>query len=114
MSVERLISKLTKENLWLYILTELSNNPMYAYEIDKALKNKYKIPVARVTTYVVLYKMEREGLIKRKKNSLSSISKPGRKYYMITEKGVSALDVGKKILHRTLEILEENLNKKTV
>lgn len=110
MSVKRLVSKLTKENLWLYILTELSNSPMYAYEIAKALKNKYKIPVATVTTYVVLYKMEREGLITKKGSS--SISKIGRKYYAITEKGFSALDEGKKFLQDTINILEKGLTKK--
>lgn len=103
MSVKRLISKLTKENLWLYILTELLKKPMYAYEIAKVLKEKYEIPVATVTTYIVLYKMEREGLI-RKKNNSGII---GRKYYVITEKGSSALDDGKKFLNKVIKMLEE-------
>jgi len=110
LSVRRLLSKLTKENLWLYILTELKNSPMYAYEIAKALKGKYGIPVATVTTYVVLYKMEREGLI-IKKGDNSSIRKPGRKYYAITEKGILALGEGKKILVNILKLLAEKSEK---
>ncbi|RLI04838.1 PadR family transcriptional regulator [Candidatus Bathyarchaeota archaeon] len=105
MSVKRLVSKLTKENLWIYILTELSRKPLYAYEIAKTLKNKYEIPVATVTTYVVLYKMSREGLITKKEES--SPEKPERKYYVITEKGLNALNEGKKFLHKTLDLLEK-------
>lgn len=103
MSVKRLVSKLTKENLWLYILTELSKKSMYAYEIARVLKEKYEIPVATVTTYIVLYKMEREGLIK-KRNSGGML---GRKYYVITEKGATALIDGKKFLDRVIKMLEE-------
>ncbi|MGP3667541.1 MAG: PadR family transcriptional regulator [Candidatus Bathyarchaeota archaeon] len=103
MSIKRLISKVTKENLWLYILTELSTRSMYAYEIAKVLKEKYQIPVATVTTYIVLYKMEREGLIKKR----DSEGMFRRKYYIITEKGFLALDNGKKFLNKIIKMLEK-------
>ncbi len=105
MSIERLIMKLTKENLWLYILTELSKRPIYAYEISKILKEKYKIPVVTVTTYIVLYKMSKEGLIRKIKEVSSK--RPGRKYYTITDKGFSNLEEGKKILRELLQTLDK-------
>lgn len=104
MSVKRLISKLTKENLWIHILAELSKRPMYAYEISKILKEKHKISVVTVTTYVVLYKMSREGLISKIKEVSSK--RPGRKYYAITEKGLSNLEEGKRILRELVEKLD--------
>ena len=104
-SIERLIIKLTKENLWLYILIELSKRPMYAYEISKILKEKYQISVVTVTTYVVLYKMSKERLIAQIKEVSSK--RPGRKYYAITDKGHSNLEEGKKILQELLQKLNE-------
>ncbi|MHC1564218.1 MAG: PadR family transcriptional regulator [Candidatus Hecatellaceae archaeon] len=90
MSLKKLVSKLTKENLWLFILAELSRKPMYAYEIAKVVKEKYDIPTAKVTTYVVLYGMKREGLIEKRIKS-PSLSNPSRKYYGITQKGLKVL-----------------------
>jgi len=104
LSFKKLVSKLTKENLWLYILAELSAKPMYAYEIAKTIKEKYGIPVAKVTTYVVLYAMKREGLIEKKIKS-PSLSNPSRKYYGITEKGLRVLEESRSFLRRILEVL---------
>ncbi|WP_309493484.1 PadR family transcriptional regulator [Candidatus Hecatella orcuttiae] len=104
LSVKRLNDKLTKENLWIYILAELVKRPMYAYEVAKAVKQKYMIPAATVTTYVVLYKMKREGLIEKKEKSFP-LSRPARKYYGITEKGLRALEEGKRLLRQTLDVL---------
>jgi len=103
-SYERLVSKLTKENLWLYILTELEKQPMYAYEIAKTLKNEHKIQIATVTTYVVLYKMRREGLVERRGKS-PLIGRPGRRYYGITDLGKQALQKGRDFLRDALEAI---------
>jgi DNA-binding PadR family transcriptional regulator len=104
LSLNKLVSKLTKENLWLYILAELAKKPMYAYEIAKIIKEKYKIPTAKVTTYVVLYTMKREGLIEKRIKS-PSLSNPSRKYYGITEKGLNVLRDSRKFLMKVLRDL---------
>lgn len=103
MSLKKLVSKLTKENLWLFILAELSKKPMYAYEIARIIREKYGISTAKVTTYVVLYSMKREGLIEKRIKS-PSLSNPSRKYYGITEKGL-------KILGESLGFLRNILNR---
>jgi len=108
LSLNKLISKLTKENLWLYILAELAKRPMYAYEIAKVIKEKYKIPTAKVTTYVVLYTMKREGLIEKKIKS-PSLSNPSRKYYGITEKGLNVLRDSRRFLIKVLRDLGSNI-----
>lgn len=102
MAFNRLIRKLTKENLWLYILRMLSERSMYAYEIKKALKTRFEITPATVTVYVILHKMQRENLIRVGK-AVSFLGRPDRIYYEITEKGTKTLNQGRKFLEETLQ-----------
>ena len=90
MAYRRLFNKLTKENLWLYLLRMLINRPMYAYEIAKKIKIVFGFDIAIVTVYVVLYKMRREGLIQTGETEPIP-RKLNRKYYEITEKGLNVL-----------------------
>ncbi|MFB6471140.1 MAG: PadR family transcriptional regulator [Vulcanisaeta sp. AZ3] len=62
-ALNRLMSKLTKENLWIYIVRLLMEKPMYGYEIAKEIKSRFNINITNVGVYVVLYKMERDGLV---------------------------------------------------
>jgi len=93
MAYERLVRKLTKENLWLYILKMLLERPMYAYEINKALADRFDISAATVTVYVVLYKMAGEGLIQRGE-TMSVLGRPDRIYYEITDQGLETYKNG--------------------
>lgn len=110
MAYERLVEKLTKENLWLYILTMLKERPMYGYEIAGRLKTGFNIPIATITAYVVLYKMEREGLVER---SVEHPEVPAgsrinvrKVYYRQTEKGREMLGKGIEFLRNRLQLLE--------
>ena len=105
MALRRLEQKLTKENLWIYILRLLRGGPLYAYEIRNKIRAAFGFEPATITVYVVLYKMEGEGLVTSaaERRAPSNIV---RKYYRLTETGVKALEEGKKILSRTLELLE--------
>jgi DNA-binding PadR family transcriptional regulator len=102
MAFERLKKKITKENLWLYILTLLKNGPVYGYELKDKIKEKFGFEPAKITTYVVLYKLEKEGLVKSIKNT----EKSSRKYYYITEKGSKTLEEGLKFLKKMINSLE--------
>ena len=97
----RLIRKLTKENLWLYILKLLQDRSMYAYEIYKTIHSQFEFTIATITVYVVLYKMQREGLIQIAEEK-TVLGKPERKYYRITEKGHSEYVNGVMFLEETL------------
>lgn len=74
---------------------------MYAYEIKKALKDRFGITPATVTVYVVLHKMRMENLIRVGK-AMSSLGRPDRIYYEITEKGTETLNQGRKFLEETI------------
>jgi DNA-binding PadR family transcriptional regulator len=84
--VKRLSRLLTSENLWLYVLSMLKRNKkLYAYELDAAIEKGFGFRPNRIMIYIVLYKLESEGLIK-------SEFQERRNYYTLTEKGEDALE----------------------
>ena len=99
------MEKITRENLWIYILRMLLDRPMYAYEIGKGLSQRFGFSTATVTTYVVLYKLQREGLI-RLEQEIESTGKPKRKYYTLTDRGREEFQKACRLLQETLRLLE--------
>ncbi len=83
--IKRLNRLLTSGNLWLYVLSLSSKKQIYAYELDSKIEEKFNFRPNKIMNYVVLYKLENEGLI-------SSEFLERRKYYRITPKGQEALD----------------------
>ena len=84
MPLNRLKTKTTKEILWIYLLKLLTDRDMYAYEIRGVLKEEFGFRPALVTSYVVLYRLEREGYVTARWNE-------NKKYYSITETGEQLL-----------------------
>ena len=70
---------------------------------QKDLKKQFGFSTATVTVYVVIYKMQREGLI-RIGEEKSVLGRPNRKYYEITDKG-------KMIIQRAITFLEDLIRK---
>ncbi len=101
MAYERLVGKLTVENLWLYILRLLKEKPLYGYEIRKRIQERFDFSPAVITVYVVLYKLQREGLVK--KVSVKGDNSAQRKYYSITDEGSEMLEAGKKFFESTFQ-----------
>ncbi len=100
----RLTRKLTIENLWLYVLSLLKKKPMYGYEIREKIEKQFGFKPGKVTCYMVLYKLESEGLIASRK-IVESSSGPQRKYYVLTSKGEKALQKAKAFLKRLYQEL---------
>lgn len=97
----RLKKKTTIDNLWLYILSLLTEGPMYAYEINRRLGNRFGFSAGEVTAYVVLYKLEKSGYVETEwKNAGRQ-----RKYYRITAKGRKLLSEGLLLLEKELAAL---------
>ncbi len=101
MAYGRLVEKLTVENLWLYILRLLGEKPLYGYEIRKQIQERFHFAPAVITVYMVLYKLQREGLVR--KTSVKGESSAQRKYYTITDKGMETLQAGKKFFEDTYQ-----------
>ena len=103
-AIQRLQKKLTKENLFMYILRLLQDKEHYGYELREEIKKRFGFTMATVTSYVILYRMEKEKLVIATKKT-SPRGRPDRKYYEITDKGSQVMIEAKTILHETLEIV---------
>ena len=104
-AMRRLVTRTTKENLWLYVLTLLEERDYFAYELRGAIKERYGVEMASVTAYVLLYKLQRDGLVELSEERKEG-RRPTRKYYRITDTGHSTL----KQARQYLEILVKTLN----
>lgn len=96
----RLLDSITKDNLWIYILSLLMKKEMYPYEIRREITKAFGFNPGLVTAYVVLYKLEKDGYVKS--GEKMKISGPERKYYKITPKGKDELKKGKIIFKKLL------------
>lgn len=84
--IKRLKRLLTSENLWLYILSLIRQNTrLYAYGLDSRIEKEFSFRPNKIMVYIVLYRLESEGLIK-------SEFQQRRKYYALTEKGGETLE----------------------
>lgn len=89
--LKRLIGSLTKENLWLYVLSILRRKKVYAYGLREEINKEFGWKPGLITSYIVLYKLEMERLI-------SSEFEGRRKYYKITEDGEKLLEKAKEYI----------------
>ena len=96
-AVERLVNKLTKEMLWIYILRLLQERPLYGYEIKQLVTKRFGFSPATVSGYAIIYRLQRDGLIQSQASSEST-----RKYYEITEKGIEAMKLARDFLSSTI------------
>jgi len=88
---KRLARSLTTENMWLYVLSLLRKRERYAYALREEIASEFGWKPGLILSYIVLYKLEREGLIASKQIGR-------RKYYAITEKGRASLSRAKRSL----------------
>ena len=96
--IKRLYKTLTKENLWLYVLSLLSKKEAHGYTIAEDISKKFGWEPGFITPYIVLYRLESEGYIKSKN--------VGRRVnYKITKKGMDTLSKAKRILKAISEEL---------
>ncbi len=97
-AMNRLVNKLTKEMLWIYILRLLQERPHYGYEIKELVTKRFGFSPATVSGYAIIYRLMKDGLIGEQRKSDSP-----RKYYEITSKGRTAMKEAKEFLKSTLE-----------
>lgn len=106
MAYERLVKKMTVENMWIYILSSLKLKQRYGYEIGSYIEKNYGFKPGKVTSYVILYRLVKEGLITLKEEKKDGFGPP-RKYYAITDKGLKVLRQGEKFLENMLDRIKK-------
>jgi DNA-binding PadR family transcriptional regulator len=97
---DRLKKLNTIENLWVYILLLLKESELYGWEIQSLIKKRFHFRPGLITPYRVLYRLEKNGLVKSK-------IKEQRRLYQITEKGEKELESAKEFYKEILKKLEK-------
>lgn len=87
----RLRGSLTTGNLWLAILSIMKRRKVYAYALPDLIEKEFGYKPSRIMAYIVLYKLESEGLIR-------SEFEERRKYYALSDRGKDALKQAKNYL----------------
>jgi DNA-binding PadR family transcriptional regulator len=82
---ERLQKLNTKENLWIYLLKVIKDNPHHGWEFPVLVEKEFGFKPGTITPYRVLYSLEAEGLVK-------SCLEERRRIYKITKKGEQELE----------------------
>lgn len=91
---KRLKKKISIDNLWIYILRLLLEKEMYGYELKESIKDRFGFEPATVTSYTILYKLEKDALVTSYVKD-NPEGRPDRKYYKITKEGKTAMKEAK-------------------
>lgn len=94
--IERLKKSNTIENLWIWILSLLRKKETHAWEIKKEIEKQFFFKPGKITSYRVLYRLEKEGFVKSKINGR-------RRIYYITKKGIEELEKAKEFYQEILK-----------
>lgn len=92
--LSRLKSRVTRDVLWIYLLSVLKEKPMHAYALRSEILERFGFQPGNVTAYVVLYKLQSRGLV-------SSAMDGNRKTYRITRKGLELFGKARELLKET-------------
>ncbi len=99
MPLGRLKSRTTKEILWIYLLRLLKERKRYAYELGDELHSRFGFRPARITIYVVLYRLEKDGYVESSWDGK-------KKYYHMTKKGEKLYKEGLAYLEGLVDTLK--------
>lgn len=91
MAYEHLRDSLTRGNLWLYILSTLEKSRASPGEIRKTVRKDFGFSPAAITFYSVLYRLRREGLVRKATDDF-------RSSYEITGRGKEELERARRLL----------------
>jgi PadR family transcriptional regulator len=90
--------RVVKNNLDLIILRLLRAKPQWGYEVNIAIRDKYRVYLSAGTLYPLLHSLEEDGYIQ---GEWESEKGRGRRIYKITEGGINFLEAGERA---TLEL----------
>lgn len=90
--------RVVKNNLDLIILRLLHTQPRWGYEVNTAIRDRFRVYLSAGTLYPLLHSLEEDGYIQGEWDSEKG---RGRRIYKITESGLHFLETGEKA---TLEL----------
>jgi PadR family transcriptional regulator PadR len=90
--------RVVKNNLDLIILRLLRSKPRWGYEVNIAIRDKFRVYLSAGTLYPLLHSLEEDGHIQ---GEWESEKGRGRRIYKITDTGINFLETGERA---TLEL----------
>jgi PadR family transcriptional regulator PadR len=101
--------RLVKANLDLIILRLLKSKPRWGYEINLAIRDRFRVYLSAGTLYPLLHSLEDSG---RLEGVWESEKGRGRRIYRITQSGLEFLSAGERMtaeLVRLMQTLQDEL-----
>ena len=90
--------RVVKSNLDLIVLKLLRVRPQWGYEVNIAIRDRYRVYLSAGTLYPLLHSLESEGYVQ---GEWEADKGRGRRIYRITDAGVLFLEAGERA---TLEL----------
>ena len=90
--------RVVKNNLDLIILRLLRTRPQWGYEVNIAIRDRYRVYLSVGTLYPLLHSLEADGFIQ---GEWEAEKGRGRRIYKITDGGINFLEAGERA---TLEL----------
>jgi len=85
--------RVVKNNLDLIVLKLLRLKPQWGYEVNIAIRDRYRVYLSAGTLYPLLHSLESDGYIQ---GEWEADKRRGRRIYKITDTGINFLEVGEK------------------
>jgi len=82
-----------KNNLDLIVLKLLRSRPQWGYEVNIAIRDRYRVYLSAGTLYPLLHSLESDGYIQ---GEWEADKRRGRRIYKITDSGINFLEVGER------------------
>lgn len=103
--------RVVKNNLDLIILRLLSSQPRWGYEVNIAIRDRFRVYLSAGTLYPLLHSLEDDGYIQ---GEWESEKGRGRRIYKITESGIGFLEAGEKATLELARLVQSDANEKTI
>ena len=95
--------RLVKANLDMIILRLLRSKPRWGYEINMAIRERFRVYLSAGTLYPLLHSLEDSG---RVEGVWESEKGRGRRIYRITENGLDFLSAGEKMTAELVKLMQ--------
>ena len=100
--------RVVKNNLDLIILRLLHAQPRWGYEVNTAIRDRFRVYLSAGTLYPLLHSLEEDGYIQ---GEWESEKGRGRRIYRITESGLHFLETGEKATLELARIIQSQTPK---
>jgi PadR family transcriptional regulator PadR len=95
--------RLVKANLDLIILRLLRSKPRWGYEINMAIRERFRVYLSAGTLYPLLHSLEDSGRIE---GVWESEKGRGRRIYQITQSGIEFLSAGERMTAELVKLMQ--------